>query len=266
MNCIYNVLSKLGLGIKFKRELLNDMVLDYEFSNNKLHSEWKVGHDWGNYHSDFPYQWYDSESVKIKNEELLLFNRYNPKVINGKLIPYGIGLITSKKKNFSYGYYEIKAQLPDGKNLWPALWLAHSTTWPPEIDIMEDFCDEYGKHSIETNIHYGNNGDTHENIKGLKHRIGERSIKKPINFSCLWTPDKIEFYYDDILVRKEVRKSVLKWFNDNPNMYVILGNGYLWTIQNKPIDKTNYEMKVLNFKYYKWKCFPELDKEKLWIN
>ena len=42
--------------------------------------------------------------------------------------------------NFSqtYGYFEMKAQMPKGAGFWPAFWLlADNLVWPPEIDVVE---------------------------------------------------------------------------------------------------------------------------------
>jgi len=54
---------------------------------------------------------------------------------------YSSGMISSYGM-FSqlYGYFEARMQLLDGAMYWPAFWLIPANnTWPPEIDIMEDY-------------------------------------------------------------------------------------------------------------------------------
>ena len=52
-------------------------------------------------------------------------------------------MVTKGKKTFTYGRIDIRAKLPKGKGIWPALWMLGNNidqvNWPVcgEIDIME---------------------------------------------------------------------------------------------------------------------------------
>jgi beta-glucanase (GH16 family) len=65
---------------------------------------------------------------------------------------YRSGLISSLPSAAQrYGYFEVRAKLPRGKGLWPAIWLLPADlTWPPEIDIMESIGDP---HRVYVTVH-----------------------------------------------------------------------------------------------------------------
>ncbi|MBC7286251.1 glycoside hydrolase family 16 protein, partial [Hoeflea sp.] len=51
---------------------------------------------------------------------------------------YSGSLSTRSSWAQTYGYFEMRARLPEGRGHWPAFWLVSAVDgWPPEIDIFE---------------------------------------------------------------------------------------------------------------------------------
>jgi beta-glucanase (GH16 family) len=117
---------------------------------------------------------------------------------------YSSGRMTTKtKKEFKFGRIDIRAKLPVGKGIWPALWMLgsniNSVGWPlcGEIDIMElvgTFPNKihgtlHWKPTIGTNTNKGNS---------ISLPTGDFSQKFHV-FSILWEQDTIKWYLDDEL-------------------------------------------------------------------
>ena len=80
-----------------------------------------------------------------------------------------VSLVTQKKQLFRYGYFEMRAVLPDGQGLWPAFWLLgqvpyipaikNEAIWPlaGEIDIMEAIGAKEDNNTCHGDLHWVNN-------------------------------------------------------------------------------------------------------------
>ncbi|MFK7935532.1 MAG: family 16 glycosylhydrolase [Saprospiraceae bacterium] len=109
---------------------------------------------------------------------------------------------TQGKKSFKYGRIDIRAALPEGQGVWPALWMLGSNFnavgWPRcgEIDIMELVGHEAGQ--VHATVHFGNNnGDRSSNGSSKVLPNEKKFIEEFHVFSLNWQEDKIEFLVDD---------------------------------------------------------------------
>jgi hypothetical protein len=73
-------------------------------------------------------------------------------------LPYNSGLITTDKSfSQTYGYFEVRAQLPQGQGLWPAFWLLPaSNNYTSELDVFEQLGSNPGQ--IFSTVHGTTNG------------------------------------------------------------------------------------------------------------
>jgi beta-glucanase (GH16 family) len=139
--------------------------------------------------------------------------------------------LVSSKFHFKYGRLDVEAILPKGKGLWPAIWTTAYDSWPPEIDIVEGYSedrDNYGNLVIpgirlQSNVHY-KEGENNRNIGGRNHWMWKNPTKHKIKYSLLWTPEKIEIFYNDCKVRSVDDPKILEGFNNSAGQYIVLNN------------------------------------------
>lgn len=172
-----------------------------EFDDNKLNTTlWNYesgGSGWGNnelqnYTSSPKNSFVTSGYLVIEaRKETIGTNQYS----SARLTTYG-------KKEFTYGRIDIRAKLPKGQGIWPALWMLganfKTTPWPAsgEIDIMEYLGHQTNK--IYGTIHWGNVGAQSTQIsQGYVLPSGNFNEKFHV-FSLIWTSDKMEWYVDDV--------------------------------------------------------------------
>ncbi|CAN5580882.1 hypothetical protein BH10PSE5_BH10PSE5_22060 [soil metagenome] len=104
---------------------------------------------------------------------------------------YTSGLLTTQT-SFSqvYGYFEIRADLPEGKGMWPAFWLTPTDgTWPPELDVFE----QVGSDTVYQTSHSEIGGHNVEQSNGVYLPNLTTGFH---TFSVLWTAEKLTWYVD----------------------------------------------------------------------
>ena len=130
-------------------------------------------------------------------------------------LPYNSGIITTEKSfNFEYGLVEVRARLPAGAGLWPAIWLLPSDlSWPPEIDIMEMLGDHPGQ--IYASTHSGKN-----NIGSTEQvHVGD-TIQAFHTYALEWEPDHITWFFDGNAIRTTATPSDM-----HQPMYLLINLG-----------------------------------------
>ena len=125
---------------------------------------------------------------------------------------YTSGLLTTQD-SFSqlYGYFEIKAELPQGQGVWPAFWLLPSNgTWPPELDAFEAIG---GDKIYQT---------THTDSTGTATAVGFTTDVPGLSsgfhtYGVLWSPTTIGYYIDGVEVASMATPSDM-----NTPMYMLV--------------------------------------------
>lgn len=107
-------------------------------------------------------------------------------------------MITLGKKEFTYGRIEIRAKLPSGKGVWPAIWMLGSNInqvgWPAcgEIDIMEYV--GYQPNYIHGSIHCPASYGATEFTKKLELENCEEEFN---SYGIIWSENSIAYYVNN---------------------------------------------------------------------
>src|SRR5579885_2463243 len=109
------------------------------------------------------------------------------------------GLITTEKSfSQTYGYFEMRAQLPQGQGMWPAFWLLPSDkSWPPELDPLEAFGQtnangEGGSNQYHIGMISGNSGQSN----GSWETVPANIYTGYHTYGVDWEPDHVTYYFD----------------------------------------------------------------------
>lgn len=111
---------------------------------------------------------------------------------------YTSGVLTTHSSfSQTYGYFEMRADMPDDHGAWPAFWLLpQDGSWPPELDVVEMRGQD--SHTVHTTVHSNAGG---------QHTTESTAVKLPSTdgfhtYGMLWTEDEIVWYIDDVAVSR----------------------------------------------------------------
>ncbi|MDQ3015111.1 MAG: glycoside hydrolase family 16 protein, partial [Bacteroidota bacterium] len=176
-----------------------------EFDENGLPDPAKWGYDigdgcpqncgWGN--NELQYYTADNkENARIENGHLIIEAHKEP--IGTK--EYSSARMVSKNKgDWTYGRMVIRAKLPQGKGVWPAIWMLPTDwaygAWPAsgEIDIMEFV--GYMPDSLFGTVHTTNYN--HVNGTQVSKSLYSNTLSSEFHqYAIEWDAKKIDFYFD----------------------------------------------------------------------
>ncbi len=177
-----------------------------EFTTSTLSEDWtfELGDGcpdlcgWGNNELEF----YKKENTRVQDGNLIITAK---KENAGSRSYTSSRLITKGKKSFTYGRIDIRAKLPKGQGMWPALWmLGENITevgWPKcgEIDIMElvGGSAENKDGTIHGTVHW-DNGGSYANYGG-KTSLPFGIFNDEFHvFSIIWDTEKIVWLLDNV--------------------------------------------------------------------
>ena len=175
-----------------------EMVWSDEFNAGEpIEDYWTFeygGHGWGNNE----WQYYRKENTHVHTGGYLVIEAREEN-FGGKNYTSS-RIITRGKYEFKYGRVDIRAALPYGQGIWPALWMLgkNITTvgWPAcgETDIMELI----GNHPAQTHgtIHWSNQDGNHAQYGGSTS-LSEGIFNDAFHvFSIIWDETHIEWLLD----------------------------------------------------------------------
>ncbi|KAK7498943.1 hypothetical protein BaRGS_00009752 [Batillaria attramentaria] len=122
---------------------------------------------------------------------------------NGLLPPIMSGKIFSKP-TLRYGTVEVRARIPRGDWIWPAIWMmpkdSHYGGWPRsgEIDIMESRGNmQHGVSQVSSTLHWGSSWDANHYSQTHGEKNSANWATGWHTWRLEWTPDHLTTFVDN---------------------------------------------------------------------
>jgi beta-glucanase (GH16 family) len=117
---------------------------------------------------------------------------------------------TKKKGDWTYGRFDIRAKLPYGQGLWPAIWMLPTDGayggWPlsGEIDIIELLGQETDK--VYGTIHFASGTGNHQQSGGSTTLARGTFAGDYHTFSLVWDTTGFKWYVDGLIYFSTIHK------------------------------------------------------------
>jgi len=182
-----------------------NLVWQDEFNDGQLSSDWiyELGDGcpnlcgWGNNEL----QTYTDRPENLYFQEGKLVIEARQESFNGSAYTSS-RIITKGQQSFQYGRIDLRAKLPYGQGIWPALWMLGDNIdqvgWPAcgEIDIMELVGHE--PDVVHGTIHWATEPDGQRAQFGGSYSLDAGIFYDAFHvFSIIWTEDEIRWLVDD---------------------------------------------------------------------
>jgi beta-glucanase (GH16 family) len=153
-------------------------------------------------------QYYVTNNVRLRDGFLSLEARKERYTGGGRTRDYTSARIRTRGKgDWRYGRFDVRAKLPKGQGLWPAIWMMptdeHYGGWPNsgEIDIMELL--GHAPNKVHGTLHYSDPRKGHDHHgTNLTLRAGTFADGFHV-FRLDWEPRAIRWYVDDQLYQTQ---------------------------------------------------------------
>lgn len=219
---VFILLTMAGLGCKSAGQKTHatasmKLVWSDEFEGTGLPNSKKWNYEqgdgcpnlcgWGNAEQQF-YTSFEPKNARLEEGYLVIEahkeKRGESEFTSARLITKGVG-------DWKYGRMDIRAKLPMGKGVWPAIWMLPTDNiygnWPAsgEIDIMENV--GYLPDSIFGSIHT----ERFNHMRGTQFTGGFAGKTWSTDFhlySIVWNAQSIDFLVDDRLYQSFKNKNI----------------------------------------------------------
>jgi beta-glucanase (GH16 family) len=140
------------------------------------------------------------------------------------------GHMISKEK-FKYGYFEIRAKLSRGPSIDTAFWLMDDRG--NEIDIFEAFYHNDNKYELTNNLHPRHPGTFDRVVEMPKSLSQVKFLTDQLwqnyhIYGLLWTPERIVWLVDGMVIRTESRPNIVSHFNSPLKIRISTAVSNVW--------------------------------------